>query len=1064
MRKTQAEFREDTPAVLETLVFNELEHPLWLHESVLDGLDSMDNLKRRLGLVMQHLAAHGRTGVVKGCSGENAGWRRTPLGGNGGNQFYLWWAPRGSPPLRDVNGGDGIYLRAVRHHDNHNKLSVGDLRAYFSLSQNEILDESEGYVSSPWTDNQLDFVSATSPVRVLVGRPGSGKTTALWRAVESRDNERVLYVSWSRELVNTSQEHFRAFAPSGVEVVPYDFVTLLGSICGYDARRLTYDQSLDRFRKILGTIRVGRDTFGPWADRESHLFAELRAVMLGKALPYESGSVTIGDWDSRNGNLWRLTDDEYIKLRSGNKGIGKSAARALVTIIDLIERRSAPELAEIFPEFVAASRAINELRNDYFPESLADIDRVVVDEIQDLTLVEITTLVELCLAISRQRGLAPWVLIAGDEGQTVRPSGFDWGLLKDVLNARLTKPQEVALDESVRYPRQIGQIIDRAQNLYATLDRSHRPANQQRQPREETLEAMVMYVEAHDRESASEMLEWLGSKDGLAVVASDGVVPGWVPENLTGAVLTPADVKGLEYPSVCVLNPGPLLKTLDAEINERDDAPELERHYRRTAIDQLRVALSRSTELLAFVDVEPDDAMRKLSQELLGDVASYSPDDLIDQLETADDQPEDRVFRLIEEARSLLDNNPRRAWERIVQSVKQLGDPGVPNGVADPTARSEAHESLLATAARLLAEGAPDGVRRDDVVGIAQNSLTNLGRADFSNAFRRLDEWTLDDSRQPFDLVDATIRLGDRYDWLRRSLPSIAQKLNESIEAHSVSLDYAWRFSGDVEVWLSVIGFDGETAKRARELRRKAAKALLDARRAEPAERVLARVEPEDLYLSGLLQETHRHWEKAVEKYERGKFVEDAMRVRMAGAEDYCDKGMIQLDASDPRSAISLFDSALRLNPDSGDAYRGRGVARIQRRQYGSALADYDRAIEINPRDVQAYRYRGYHHLYNRECGRAIDDFSQALDIDKNDVDTIQNRATAYLSMGQYDPAIKDFTRALEISPKMASAYNGRAIAYRARGNAALAQQDMGKARRLGLQTDRAASWYPPLT
>ena len=52
----------------------------------------------------------------------------------------------------------------------------------------------------------------------------------------------------------------------------------------------------------------------------------------------------------------------------------------------------------------------------------------------------------------------------------------------------------------------------------------------------------------------------------------------------------------------------------------------LEEHVRRTAIDRLRVTLSRSTETLAFVDVGGDDAALNLSRELLGDAVRFEPD------------------------------------------------------------------------------------------------------------------------------------------------------------------------------------------------------------------------------------------------------------------------------------------------------------------------------------------------------------------------------------------------------------------------------------------------------
>ena len=102
-------------------------------------------------------------------------------------------------------------------------------------------------------------------------------------------------------------------------------------------------------------------------------------------------------------------------------------------------------------------------------------------------------------------------------------------------------------------------------------------------------------------------------------------------------VLTPADAKGLEYQSVCVLDPGRLLAQLKAATGsmataKSQGAAELEH---RTAIDQLRVALSRATETLAFVDVAGDDDAHALSAELLEDAAPYHADDLVESVADA---------------------------------------------------------------------------------------------------------------------------------------------------------------------------------------------------------------------------------------------------------------------------------------------------------------------------------------------------------------------------------------------------------------------------------------------
>ncbi|MYN63537.1 MAG: hypothetical protein F4X11_00660 [Acidobacteria bacterium] len=56
----------------------------------------------------------------------------------------------------------------------------------------------------------------------------------------------------------------------------------------------------------------------------------------------------------------------------------------------------------------------------------------------------------------------------------------------------------------------------------------------------------------------------------------------------------------------------------------------------RTAIDQLRVALSRATETLAFVDVAGDEDAHALSADLFDDAAPYHADDLVEHLDAVD--------------------------------------------------------------------------------------------------------------------------------------------------------------------------------------------------------------------------------------------------------------------------------------------------------------------------------------------------------------------------------------------------------------------------------------------
>ena len=708
--RTVLPFGPDRLAQPHDLQFRGLRHGIWLHPEVSDHLRVWAHLFGRLGIVLQHLAAHGRTTVVKGCRDRNRGWRRSPLGGANGMQFYLWWTPRGS---RVANGlalpADAVLVRAVRHHDDHTPLEAGSLDDYLPLSAPD--DLNDDIAGRPWTDAQSRFVEDERPVRVILGRPGSGKTTVLWKAVEARSGQRVLYLTWSSALTRHAEERFASFAPDDVEVVARDFTTFLGEVCGADVARQTLAASRARFDAAI--TRLGRDMAGPWKNRRDALHAELRAVLFGRAVPGETGC------DAARGTA-RLDDDAYRGLRGDHDGVGPKAARALLKVARFLP---ADGVRAVFPELVAATRAIGRLRDDDLPEGFDDVDRIVVDELQDLTLLETAVVVELCRAIGRRRGRAPWLLMAGDAGQTVRPTGFDWGPLNYLLARRVGAPASFQLEEHLRCPSRIAEVVERASERYVDLEKRIRPTKQRRQDGGQHVDAHLVHVDVPSRPAAVELLEHLEEADEVVVLSARNELPAWVPERLRNSVLTPAEAKGLEYQSVCLLDPGVLLSHLHEEDQQYVVDAELDRQARRTAIDHLRVTLSRATETLVGIDVEATDEEKELSLALLGDAAPYSPEDLLDHFARADASPEERVQARTNDARLLIDSAPGRAWQRARQAFRLLGDPELPNGVSDRAVRLDARTTLLATAARLLVDGPPDGVQRHEVLAAAVEAV-----------------------------------------------------------------------------------------------------------------------------------------------------------------------------------------------------------------------------------------------------------------------------------------------------------------------------------------------------
>ena len=891
---TQEQYIPDYP-IHGQIVYGNLEYAIWVHNDVLEKLQDMPELQQRLSIILQQLASHGRTSRVKGSSdGVNRGWRRSPLGGNGGMQYYLWWAVEGTRPL-PANQWSGrrnartIAVRSVRHHDNHSPIHVDKLRDYSPFSQTDILGGKDSFIQEPWTPQQRNFIESDNPVRIVHGLPGSGKTTVLQRAVESRTDNEVIYLTWSQNLSDYARQRFNSFVPSGVRVYALDFATFLGEICGHDVVRQPLETGREKLISLLTEARIYDNALGPWAAYKREFHDTLRAGFFGAAVPGAA-------WLPCD-PLRRPTDGEYRTRNSNGEHTGTFVKR----IVDWLQGKATPNRAlldmvkkignddrwrDVFPELVAAVQAIEHLRNDELPASFSGCDRIVVDEVQDLTLLEFAVVVELCNAIARKSAKLPYLLVAGDDGQTVRPTGFDWGPVKDLLSERLGNPQDFPLEENLRSPANIADVVSRVSSYYSTLGKNQRPTKQLHYTNDSQIEAQLFHVAISDTSDAGWLLDQLSQKEYLSIVAPDDNIPQWVPEDLRSLVLTPAAAKGLEYQSVCVLAPGRMLKQFSEAINDANGSSPLEIQARRTAIDQFRVAISRAAESLTFIDVSDDDAEMRLSRELLQDFESYEPAALIEYLSDADITPEERIMVRIREAEEQIENAPSYAWTRICQAVELLNSPGFPASELESLC-TETRYTLLSVSCRLLTNGFPPNLERSDIVEKSEDILETLQNDVARDGFHTLERLTSEPATPPFPLLNAVLALGNNHQWLSGALPPFYQTIRQSIERYATVPAEAVHYSGDVESWLRTTGYADSIAPKARELRCKAAAALLDNNdiaTIEGIELVLRKVKPEEPSLTGRLREKQERYEDAAQAFDRAGLPDDTRRNwRMAG-------------------------------------------------------------------------------------------------------------------------------------------------------------------------------------
>ena len=855
-------FRPDPRRPGEPSRYPEARERIRVHLELTDHIKGRPALEKRLVIAIQQLASMGRTTIVKGCSGRaNQGWRRTPLGGQGGMHFYLWWTPRGSAQAKQVEDlpKNAILLRAVRHHDNHTPLSPGNLDDYYTLSNADLDGGGESAFASPWTEGQQRFREATEPVRIVHGYPGSGKTLALWRAVESRGGK-TLYLTWSSHLITEAKGRFKAFAPTDSSIESQEFSVFIGGLWGMDVPRITLAESRKRFDEAFEWWRL-RDHLGPWRDQRNALHAELRAVFFGRAVP---GQVDCAA-DAR-----RLSDEQYVT----ESRAGAAASKSLLSIVKRANWRSWYE--HVFPELAAAHAALTRIRNGILPSNHEGYDRVVVDEAQDLSLLESAVIVEYCQAIASKRDGAPWVLMAYDDGQTVRPSGFVPGRLKNLLNGTLTDPKEFQLAHTVRSPKLISDVIRRSSEFYKFIGKDRRPEDQHSIRVDHEVIARLIYVPVSDKTSGPSLIETLTQVTDLQLVSPRDTFPSWVPQEFRERLLTPESVKGLEYASVCVLDVGQLVDQIS---HSTGYDREFEIQARRTAIDGLRVALSRATENLVIVDMEPNDREQGHSRKLLKNPEVMTAEELGKFFLDAELPLDERILARCRDATRLVDNAPERAWQIACEALGLLGRSSEDAVDADEALRQEVCNCVLSVGARRSIDSELKPQERETILETVNDLALKWGSDAQSKAFASLIDWRERKVANPFELLSSALALKpEDREWLKSALPRMRQSLLRALHDCAANPSWADRYEDDVEVWLELVGHTSDIANEAEVLCNEAFRTLVDARKWNAAGRLLRSMRSPDPASQGrVLENLNRKWEAAI-AFERAGLSNDALR------------------------------------------------------------------------------------------------------------------------------------------------------------------------------------------
>lgn len=630
---------------------------------------------RRLTRLACKLVSEPESVQFKWTYGVNRGWRRSPLGGTGGCQFYAWWAPSGAEPVRDLGPSDRrrMYLRAVRHHDDHTPLYCQREDDYTSDSPEGLVKS--GDLPSPFLDEQRAFATSSDCVRVLKGAPGTGKTYALMNALAESGSTHFLYLTYSPSLADAARRYFERFCPSGTRYTVQSFPDFIQALCNRGSSSIpTLPAQRREFKKRMYHLN---QSLRIWRDRYDELFDEIHAHIIGRNVfpsalpvaPFEASRV----WES-----------EYRAGRT--RFLGEPAVDELISFLPRLDATVDGGSANLFPGLSVAleahrrlsTRAVNHPRYDC----------IGIDECQDLTALELHVLSRFAKRSWEAAGTEFPIVLAGDEAQTVRPTDFSWGQLHQLLREELATPVEYSLHENQRNPSSISVVVDRVSDLYRRLPKYKRPSKPISVKDDTESWAQVIHCSATENADLTDLLAHIGLQEGMALVYF-GLRPTVLPDNIHN-VYSVSEIKGLEFQTVCVLNPGRhALGLLGEEPRESGS------FGHRIAIDQLLVAVSRATERLICLDIEPSADEEEATRAIVkGQADDQLPaKSVLSVLKAAPLALEDRIRWCAQDAKQNLSDRPGLALERAKQAIQFLDEMEENQGYSD----SLAHDVALLT-------------------------------------------------------------------------------------------------------------------------------------------------------------------------------------------------------------------------------------------------------------------------------------------------------------------------------------------------------------------------------
>lgn len=607
---------------------------------------------------------------IKSVSGKAKGWFRLPLGGgSNGKDKYLWFTSGEKSYGKKIGlSNNEILIRSIRDHDDTKyDLQPGSKTKWNPLDLKGIDSDIENYQAL--TDKQNQIVRSNSNITIVEGFPGTGKTIALLKKSDKYKNKKQIYLTYSNYLGSRANIWFEAKQDIIKDRTVYtfnDFILEFAKVnkLSFNVYEKIHNNHLEAEAEFNNFIASQKMNLESWANKEDK--------KNNTAVYYELYSKAFGLYD-KNLETQRETIFENYKKREQEL---KKLSKVPKTILNNIFRDK--KESKLFPSLIAARELVNLfLKNELkTPQTLENVEVVLVDEVQDLTEVECFLL----LLYAKSLGDKTKIVIAGDESQTVKPSAFKWTAFNRILNSK-AKIQNLEnkkdyksrfnLEKSLRAPTQIAKIIHSTQDLYRNIDKKTRPSVKKYDSNVKERYGRVIYYSASNLQELSEISDVISKLPSAACIYPGGNIPNkYLSSPASELIYTTERVKGLDFGTVAIIDAGKYLQEIFRDI-ESAKASKRKLENLRTKIDRLRVAVSRATDILILLDISPTTAeVKKASMDKNIGYRSY-----VEQLfGNTNDAEIDEMFSIISSKDQLIEELSQNTSkeEFIIKKMEQI--------------------------------------------------------------------------------------------------------------------------------------------------------------------------------------------------------------------------------------------------------------------------------------------------------------------------------------------------------------------------------------------------------